>query len=137
MGNNKKSLKDKIEKEMVVDYANAIEKNFDLAKKLLNITSEGKVDISNKDKFEYKDKILLYLIGKLYAKEARRSESEFVGNEELANELGINERSLRVYLSRLRKENKIKKMKEGRLVYHKISPNLIERTLKRLTKIIE
>ena len=44
--------------------ANTLEKNFDLAKKFIRITSIGRIDILNKEKVKGQDKILLYLIGK-------------------------------------------------------------------------
>ena len=88
-----KNFKEKIKEEMVVDYANALEKNYDIAKNLLRLTSAGKVDIKDKERLDEKDKILLYMIGKLYAKEAELAESEYVSNKEFANELGMNENS--------------------------------------------
>ena len=62
-------LRKKIIDEMTVNYSNALEKNFDLAKQFIRITQDGKVDILHKEKFGGKEQILLYLIGKLYAKE--------------------------------------------------------------------
>ena len=82
MGDEKEGFKKRILEEMTVDYANALEKNFDLAKQFIKITQEGKVDIDEniKDKISGKEKILLYLIGKLYAKEAGFSPTDDVSN---------------------------------------------------------
>jgi hypothetical protein len=123
-------LKKMIIEEMTVDYSNALEKNFDLAKQFIRITKDGKVDILFKDKLSGKEKILLYLIGKLYAKEAGFAATDDVGNKELMDELGIPKGSLLPWLKDLRDENMIKQVKKGRYTHHSIPVNLVERTLK-------
>ena len=123
-------LKKMIIEEMTVDYSNALEKNFDLAKQFIRITKNGKVDILFKDKLSGKEKIILYLIGKLYAKEAGFAATDDVGNKELMDELGIPKGSLLPWLKDLRDENKIKQVKKGRYTHHSIPVNLVERTLK-------
>ena len=123
-------LKKMIIEEMTVDYSNALEKNFDLAKQFIRITKNGKVDILFKDKLSGKEKILLYLIGKLYAKEAGFAATDDVENKELMDELGIPKGSLLPWLKDLRDENKIKQVKKGRYTHHSIPVNLVERTLK-------
>lgn len=123
-------LKKMIIEEMTVDYSNALEKNFDLAKQFIRITKDGKVDILFKDKLSGKEKILLYLIGKLYAKEAGFAATDDVGNKELMDELGIPKGSLLPWLKDLRDENKIKQVKKERYTHHSIPVNLVERTLK-------
>lgn len=128
--NIKNNLKQKIIEEMTVDYSNALEKNFDLAKQLIRITKEGKVDILHKDKLKGTEQILLYLIGKLYAKEAGFSVTDDAGNSELLKELGIPKGSLLPWLKELRDGNKIKPIKRGKFTHHSISINMVERTLK-------
>jgi hypothetical protein len=123
-------LKKMIIEEMTVDYSNALEKIFDLAKQFIRITKNGKVDILFKDKLSGKEKILLYLIGKLYAKEAGFAATDDVENKELMDELGIPKGSLLPWLKDLRDENKIKQVKKGRYTHHNIPVNLVERTLK-------
>ena len=123
-------LKKMIIEEMTVDYSNALEKNFDLAKQFIRITKNGKVDILFKDKLSGKEKILLYLIGKLYAKEAGFAATDDVGNKELMDELGTPKGSLLPWLKDLRDKNKIKQVKKGRYTHHSIPVNLVERTLK-------
>lgn len=130
--NNKNTLKERIIEEMTVDYANALEKNFDLAKQFIRITKAGKVDILLKDKLNGMEQILLYLIGKMYAKEAGLSTADDVGNKELMNELGIPRGSVLPWLKKLRDENKIEPIKRGRYSHHRISINFIEKTLKSL-----
>ncbi|HDN83601.1 MAG TPA: hypothetical protein ENG50_04475 [Candidatus Altiarchaeales archaeon] len=136
---NKKAcnLRDRIIKEMVVDYANALERNFDLAKQFIRITRDGKIDIRFKDKLTGIEQILLYLIGKLYAKEAGFTDTESVGNKELMDELGITRGSLLPWLKSLRDHNKIKQIKKGKHTYHAIPVNLVEKTLKSIERKIK
>ena len=89
MKNTSEELKKRIHEEMLVDYSNALEKNFDLAKSFIRLTNKGKIDVIIKDKINGKEQILLYLIGKLYSKEAGFSDTDDVGNKELMDELGI------------------------------------------------
>jgi len=128
------NLKQKIIEEMTVDYANALEKNFNLAKQLVRITKDGKVDVIVKDELTGKQNILLYLIGKMYAKEAELSATNDVGNQELLDELGVPKGSLLPWLKDLREENKINQITRGGYVYHVIALNVLERTLKEIIK---
>ena len=130
-------FKTRIRKEMMVDYASALEKNFDLAKQFLKITSKGKVDLHFKEKLTGKQQILLYLIGKLYAKEADLIETNDVGNKELMGELGIPEGSLLPWLKHLREKKKIKQVKIGRYKHHSVSINLVEKILKDVEKKVK
>jgi hypothetical protein len=131
------NLKQKIIDEMTTDYSNALEKYFDLAKQFIRITKDGKVDILHKDKLKGKEQILLYLIGKLYAKEAGLSVTDDVGNREFLNELGIPKGSLLPWLKELRDGNKIKAIKKGKFTHHTISVNMIEKTFKSVEKSIK
>jgi len=121
---------------MSVDYSNALEKHFDLAKQFIRITKEGKVEVRLKDRLNGKDQILLYLIGKLYAKEAGLAIMEDAGNKELMDELGVPQGSLLPWLKDLRDKNQIKAVKRGQYTYHIIPVNLIERTLKNIEEKI-
>ena len=132
-----KSLREKILEEMTVSYANTLEKNFELSKKFVRITPEGKIDLLHKDKLTGVNQILLYLIGKLYSKEAGISTEAEVTNEELANELGIPSGSLLPWLKQLRDTNKIKSSKGGKYVKHFIQINIVERTLNGIDKKIK
>lgn len=131
------NFKEQIRKEMTVDYSSALEKNFNLAKQFLRITSDGKVDVQYKQQLAGKEQILLYLIGKLYAKEAGLAETEEVGNKELMSELGIPEGSLLPWLKSLRDKRSIKQIKRGRYTQHCISVNVVEKTLKIIEKRIK
>lgn len=135
--NKKEDLKQRIIDEMTVDYKNTLEKSFNLAKQFIRITKDGKVDVLFKEKLNGKDQVLLYLIGKQYAKEAGFTTTTEVGNEELIEELGVPQGSLLPWLKWLREENKIKQSKKGRYVHHYILNSLIEKTLVRIKKELE
>lgn len=126
---NANGLRKRIIEEMTVDYASAIEKNFDLAKQFLRVTKDGRVDVRIKGKISGQQRILLYLIGKLYAKEAGLAATEDVENKELMNELGIPKGSLLPWLKELRESREIKQVKRGKYVYHGISFNAVEKIL--------
>lgn len=124
------NLKRKIIEEMTVDYGSALEKNFDLAKQLIRITKDGKIDVLFKDKLTGKENISLYLIGKLYAKEAELVPTDDAGNNELMDELGVPKGSLLPWLKELRDGHKIKTITKGKYTYHAIALNIVEKTLK-------
>jgi hypothetical protein len=131
---DKQVLKRRIMEEMTVDYSGALEKNFDLAKQFMRITRDGRVDILVKNKVSGQDRILLYLVGKLYAKEAGLASTDSVGNKELMNELGIPEGSLLPWLMALRKKPGIKQIKEEKQVAHYMPINLVEPVLRSIGK---
>src|SRR2546427_9066569 len=114
----REAFKKKILEEMTVDYSNTLEKNFDLAKQFVRVTKDGHVDVLIREKIGGRDQILLYLIGKMYAKEAGLAPSDEVGNEELERELRIKTGSLLPWLKELRDANKVKQIRRERNVYH-------------------
>ena len=134
MTTESKSFKDRIKEEMGVDYSNSLERNFDVAKKFIRVTNEGNVAVLLKDKLSGKEQILLYLIGKLYSKEAGFSSNPDVENKELMNELGIPKGSLLPWLMDLRKKPGIKQVKKGKNTNHYIPINLVEKALKEVEK---
>ena len=127
---SKNSLKEKILDEMVVDYADTIDKNFECAKKFIRITKEGKIDVLVKDRVKGPTKILLYLLGKVYAKKAGLVDEDVVGNAELMEELNIQKGSLLPWIKTLSDAQKIKKIRKGASVKHVIALNVIEGTIK-------
>jgi len=126
------NLKRKIIEEMTVDYGSALEKNFELAKQLIRITKDGKIDVLFKDKLTGTENISLYLIGKLYAKEAELTPTNDAGNKELMDELGVPRGSVLPWLKDLRDANKIKTITKGKYTYHTIALNVVEKTLKEI-----
>ena len=135
--NENPSLKEKILAEMTSNYANALDKNFGLAKKFVRITSDGLIELLEKDKTSGKEQILLYLIGKLYAKEAGLSSTDEVENSELMSELGLPSGSLLPWLKLLKEENKIKPIRRGKKVNHMVSINLVEKILEEIQEKVK
>lgn len=132
MNNEKEDLRKRILQEMTVDYSEVLEENFELAKQFIRLTKEGEVDILVKEKVTGQEKILLYLVGKLYAKEAGLTSSDEVGNQEFLENLGIPEGSLLPWLKSLRDENKIKQIKRERYVYHAIPIGLVGEIIRQI-----
>ncbi|MFH0949209.1 MAG: hypothetical protein V1802_01850 [Candidatus Aenigmatarchaeota archaeon] len=130
-------LKKRIQEEMTVDYSNSLDKNFDLAKQFVRVTRDGKIDVIIKDKLSGKDQLLLYMIGKLYAKEAGFSPTDDVGNKELMDELSVPKGSVLPWLKELRDNNKIKQVKRGKNVHHTIPISVVEKALKSIEKRIQ
>lgn len=128
------NLKRKIIEEMAVDYGSALEKHFDIAKQLIRITKDGKIDVLFKEQLTGKESILLYLIGKLYAKEAELTPTDDAGNKEIMDELGVPKGSLLPWLKELRDETRIKTTTRGKYAYHTIALNVVEKTLKEILK---
>jgi hypothetical protein len=128
----KNVLKKRIAEEMMDDYSGALERNFELAKQLLRVTREGNVTVLFKEKLTGEEQIILYLIGKLYAKEASFVEKHEVDNKELMDELGIPKGSLLPWLKNLRDRKTVKQTKIGRNVFHTVPLNLVEKNLKNI-----
>lgn len=137
MNTDGKTLEERIREEMTVDSGDALERNFELAKKMISITPEGKVVLSHHNTLGGEDKILLYLIGKVYAQKAGYIKEADASNRELLNELGIKEGSLLPWLKTLRDNNKIKQTTKENLSYHYIPHNLIAGELERVWKRVE
>ncbi len=137
MSETKGALRKKILEEMTVEYANSLEKNFELAKQFVRVTKEGKVEVLIKDKVSGKEQILLYLIGKMYAKEAGLAATDEVGNNELMEELGIRVGSLLPWLKSLRDEKQVKQVRHDKNVYHRVPVNLVESILKSVEKKVK
>ena len=93
------SLKEKILTEMV--YDDLIELNVDIAKRFIKLLG-NKIIIINNMLFTGKEKILLYLVGKLYSQEAGLISNVNVTSKELINNLEICKNSFYVYIKRLR-----------------------------------
>jgi len=134
MVGNDSGLKKKILDEMTVDYASTLEKNFELAKQFVRIGRDGKVEVLIKDKVGGKEQIQLYLIGKLYAKEAGLAMTDDAGNNELMEQLGMPKGSLLPWLKGLRDKNKVKQVSREKKVFHRIPVNLLESTLRSIEK---
>lgn len=135
--NEKATLKERIIEEMIVDHQNILEKYFDLAKRFISINTKGSVNIISEEKFSVEEKILLYLIGKIYAKEAGLVPNEEVGFKELMDNIGILKGTIYPVIKRLRDKNKLIQRKEGKLTYITIPLNLLGKILSKMKNVSE
>ena len=133
----KDAFKKKILGEMTVDYANNLQKNFDQAKQYVRITSVGSVDVLVREKLNGMEQILLYLMGKMYAKEGGLTSTDEVPNEELERELQMKTGSLLPYLKELRDKNLINRVSHGGISYHSLRISEIENVLKTVEKKVK
>jgi len=131
---NRGNFKSRILEEMTVSYSSKLEKNFELAKQFIRLTPEGTVDVLVRDKLPGKEQILLYLVGKMYAKEAGYVTDENVGNNELLEQLGFPVGSLLPFLKELRDDNLVRQVKRENNVYHAVPPGVIEEILNSVSK---
>ncbi len=120
-----------VSQERIMANYNILDKNLELAKKLITITEEGKVKILiNKDKLNDLEKIALYLVGKAYAKHQGFTESEYATYDELSSELNIPKKSIGTEIRELRYKEKVIPCRIGRKVVYAIAPDAIELALK-------
>lgn len=127
-------FKERILQGMVVSHSDSIERMFEIAKKYIGVTETGKTEIKKKEGLKGQDLIMLYLIGRLYAKKANLSDSEFVDNQELIDELGVPIGSLLPWTKILRDEKKIERGNDDKIKGHKIKLNVVESFLLNLDK---
>ena len=132
--NKRDDLKNRIKNAMGVDYSSVLDKKLDTAKQFIRITKEGKVDVIVKDAFTGEQKICLYLIGKLYAREAALATTDEVDNKELMAQLGVRKGSLLPWLKSLRDSGIIRDTQKGKNAYHSIPISEIEKVLKAVDK---
>lgn len=116
-------LRRRIQAEMTETYSINLEKNFDLAKRFVRLAPDGTVVILIKDSLTRKQQILLYLVGKIYSKEAGYVTDESVGNDELLEQLQLPVGSLFPFLKELRDENLIRQVKRDNSVHHALPPS--------------
>ena len=119
----KKSLKQRILDEMLVDYDDILEEYFDSARTLFNLQKDGTVEVLDIEHMSNRDKIVKYLIGKLYSTKSELCQSFNVGYQELEDNLMIPKGSLMSSLKKLRDTKVIKSAKEDGLSLHFITPN--------------
>ena len=124
-----KGLRERITSEMVADHADALERNYEIAKKWIRLTTAGKVEIPQKERLTAKEQVQLYVVGKLYAAEADLSESVSVANDEFLEELGLPRGTLLPTLKELRDGRRIERIKEEGKIKHYMPRNMVERFL--------
>lgn len=132
---DREHLRKRILEELVINYS-VLEQNLNLAKGLIGLAENGEVDVKIREKLTGPDKILLYLVGKLYAKEAGLATTDEVGNSEFMEKLAIPSGSLLPWLKTLRDENRIRQTERDRYTYHSIPISQVEKTLTEIAQKI-
>jgi hypothetical protein len=127
-------LKKRILEEMTIKHSSILSESFDLAKRYVRVRDDGYVDVLIREQVTGKEQILLYLIGKIYAKEGGLTTDENVGNPELLVQLGIPEGSLFPWLKDLRETNLIRQLKRENNVFHTVPPAKIAEILTAIEK---
>lgn len=105
-------LKDWIAKEMTVDIASELAKYKERVKDLIQLTTTGDV-IIKKSNLTAKQRILIYLIGKVFSKVVGYSASDTATNKELMEAIGLKEGTVKFNLFDLRNEGLLNSPEEG------------------------
>ncbi|MHA2246595.1 MAG: hypothetical protein ACXADY_16755 [Candidatus Hodarchaeales archaeon] len=108
------SKEELIKKFLVVDETKILEENLKLASELIFLTNNGEILFKiNEDELSIKERILLYMLGKKYAFEAKLVDEENIGLDELSKQLRVGKESMAARIADLRNERKIKNVKRG------------------------
>ena len=127
-------LKKRILEEMTVKHSTILTESFDLAKQYVRVREDGYVEVLVRSKLTGKEQILLYLIGKLYAKEAGLTTDETVGTSELLDQLHVPEGSLFPWLKELRENNQIRQLRRENNVYSTVASANVRGILESIEK---
>jgi hypothetical protein len=129
------NLKEKIRKEMTADKVSALDRNFGLSKEFFTLAKDGSVSLKvDCSKLSNEEQIELYLVGKLYSKEAEYSIEDSATNRELEKELGLPSGSVKSTLKTLRDSRAIRQVREG---VHTISLNRVTDVLTKIKNKLE
>lgn len=101
-----------IKNEMTMDIEALLLKHKERAKHYIRLASSGDVILRQND-LTAKQKVLIYLIGKLYSKLAGYSDKETVTNKEIEQALGLKEGTVKFNLFALRNEGLIVSNENG------------------------
>lgn len=107
-------LKEQIEEEMVVDTESMLEEHFQTVKELVQIFEDGTLQITS----EYKDnawreRILIYLVGQLYAFEGEKAEEKSLSYDFFYARIDKDDSTIRGYVNDLQGEGLVKKDEES------------------------
>ncbi len=111
------ALRDWIRSEMTMEKPDILTQVKQRVARLLGVSSDGKVAFRISDdqagRLGADEKILLYVMGKLYAQAAGYTETDSVSNAELQRELGMPEGTVRAKLTGLRRAGFLTSDKPG------------------------
>jgi DNA-binding transcriptional ArsR family regulator len=133
-----KALKDWIRSEMTLEKPDILLQVKDRVGRLLGVSKDGgvgfRLEAEQLAKLGVDDKILLYMIGKLYAQAAEYSEVDLVTNVELQRNLGMPEGTVRGKLTQLRTSGLVSSQKPGT---HSIARNRVVEILAGIERKLE
>jgi len=126
-----------IRAKLVSDKPDVLMQCLEQAARHMRIVGTGMVDVPFRDqkkrKYAVRDRILLYLIGKLYASKLGLTDRTKVCCVELQEQLSIKKSStLRKRLSELRGDGLIREYRPGKTVYHEIERGQVRKTVERI-----
>lgn len=130
---SKEALAEKIRKRLLIE-SEITDELIDKAGKLIGLTKDGKVVFKiDRDKISMADQILLYLIAKKLAYEAKLTDKDSCPLLELERELGISARVIAARLSELVRKNLVERLEVGT---YRVSPIAINETINRLEGLL-
>jgi hypothetical protein len=97
---------------MTVDVENELSKYKEQVRDLIQLTPNGDIILKQTD-LTAKQKIVIYLIGKVYSKAAEYSKTETATNKEFTETLGLPEGTVKFTLFDLRKEGLAYSLENG------------------------
>jgi predicted transcriptional regulator len=106
------NLKDWIRQELTVNIENELVKYKERVKSLIQLSPSGEI-ILKQTNLSAKQKILTYIIGKVYSNFAQYSSDDSVTNQELSAALSIPDGTVKYYLHELRNEGLIIPLEKG------------------------
>ena len=113
-------MSEDILKRLIYDEELEFEKLVPKVEKVVKVKKENgtPVIVCDEKKLSQKEKIMLYLIGKFFAKQLKLSETESATNKEIAKWLKLKENVVSARMSDLREEKLVEQVSKGE---HKIS----------------
>lgn len=98
-------LEDRIEEEMVVDSESVLEEEFDRAAEIIKILDDGAVELRHEYReLPPKERMLAYLVGRVYAAETNRADSPALPYEFFYKLIDLDNSTIRKYAGQLEDE---------------------------------
>ncbi len=111
------ALREWIRKEMTIDSPDILDSMKEKVARLVGLSADGgvylRVSRERAGQLTSRDKILLYMIGKLYAQAAGYSETDSATNSELVKNLGMPDGTVKSQVKTLRDSRYVTAVQEG------------------------
>jgi hypothetical protein len=130
---NENDLGEWIRQKMTVDDNQILNENKDIISTLVGLSPEGKVMLKVvRERFNGRQIVLLYLVGKLYSKVAGYSQERSASNSEIINETGLPSGTVGRCLLELHKQGYVRDGSNGG---HELVPSSIPSILASLKDV--